>query len=121
MCERDFEYHRFIMNGYVFNQSLYEKKRNIERIYNSCDIELIYHSGDISLERKKPLDYLIYEVLEKLHSEYDRDFTIVTGFLTVNKFLITIVCELGQLNYYFDRQYSIREWNLKLIREKGID
>lgn len=111
MYNREFDYHRF-NNEYVYPQSIQDKEICIENIYNSYEKES---------ERDKPLNVIKKEISDKLHSEYGRNFRLLTGFGGDREIMLYVQCEYGELIYYFDREYSIREWNLKLLREKGIN
>lgn len=111
MCNREYDYHRF-NNEYVYPQSIQDKEIYIEKIYNSYEKES---------ERDKPLNVIKKEILDKLYSEYGRNFRLLSGFGGGREIMLYVQCEYGELIYYFNREYSTREWNLKLIREKGID
>lgn len=115
MCEREFDYHRFNNEyEYVYPQSIQDKEICIEKIYNSYEKES---------ERDKPLNVIKKEILDKLHSEYGRNFRLLSGFGfgCGREIILYVQCCYGEVIYYFDREYSNREWNLKMIREKGID
>ena len=111
MCEREFDYHRF-NNEYLYPQSIQDKEICIEKIYNSYEKES---------ERDKPLNVIKKEILDKLHSEYGNNFRLLSGFGGGREIMLYVQCCYGELIYYFDIEYSNREWNLKMIREKGID
>ena len=111
MCDRDFEYHRF-NSKCIYPQSIQDMEVCIEKIYNSYEKES---------ERDKPLNIIKKEILDKLHSEYGRNFRLLGGNGCGKDIMLYVQCVYGELIYYFDKEYSIREWNLKLIREKGID
>lgn len=111
MSNREFDYHRF-NNEYVYPQSILDKEICIENIYNSYEKES---------ERDKPLNVIKKEILDKLHSEYGRNFRLLSGFDWGKEIILYVQCEYREFIYYFNREYSTREWNLKLIREKGID
>ena len=106
MCEREFDYHRF-NNEYIYPQSIQDKEICIEKIYNSYEKES---------ERDKPLNVIKKEILDKLYSEYGRNFRLLSGNGGGKEIMLYVQCEYGELIYYFNREYSTREWNLKLIR-----
>ncbi len=106
-------YNREYFNcGYTYPQSMQDMEICIEDVYNSYEREN---------ERDKPLNVITKEILDKLHSEYGRNFRLLSGFGWNKEIMLYVHCCYGELIYYFDREYSTREWNLKLIREKGID
>lgn len=111
MCEREFDYHIF-NNVYLYPQSIQDKEICIEKIYNSYE----------KSERDKPLNVIKKEILDKLHSKYGRNFRLLSGFGGGGgrEIMLYVQCYYGELIYYFDIEYSNREWNLKMIREKGI-
>ena len=111
MREREYDYHRF-SNEYIYPQDIQDKEICIEKIYNSYETES---------ERDKPLNVIKKEILDKLYSEYGRNFSLLSGFGGGKDIMLYVHCEYGELIYYFDKEYSTREWNLKLLREKGID
>ena len=111
MCEREFGYHRF-NSKYVYPQSMQDMEICIEDVYNSYEREN---------ERHKPLNVIRKEILDKLHSEYGGNFRLLAGYGGGKEIMLYVHCCYGELIYYFDKEYSTREWNLKLIREKGID
>ena len=110
MDEREFDYHRF-NNEYIYPQSIQDKEICIEKIYDGYEKES---------ERDKPLNVIKKEILDKLHGEYGRNFKLLSGFGGGKEIMLYVQCEYGELIYYFDRQFSNREWNLKLIRENKI-
>lgn len=111
MCEREYDYHRF-NNEYVYPQSIQDKEICIEKIYNNYEKKS---------ERDKPLNVIKKEILDKLYSKYGRNFRLLSGFGWGKEIILYVQCEYREFIYYFDREYSTREWNLKLLREKGID